>query len=140
VLDPQAFDPASILEVFAVQRFTMAFQSRRDEERVIPRQRYFAAIRKASVESAGEECICEPGSEYGDQILLSFGYAHRLSKTPPGNIEEFLNDLIAYDSLPPYRLRRERVALAIWPWQAPSCQITYTNRFVSRKNLPLIDY
>ena len=127
ILDPQTFNLPTMLEIFAVERFALAFESRCDDDRVVPRQAAFPCYPQSLNKERRRGVDCQQGTEYRDQILFGFGYAHGLRKAPKGNIEEFLYDLIAYDSLPTYLPRLEPIGPPSWPWQARPCQ-TRTRR------------
>ncbi len=42
---------------------------------------------------------CEQRAEHSDQVLPSLSHIHGLGEAAESDIEEFLDDLIAYDSL-----------------------------------------
>ena len=100
ILDPQAFNLSSMLEVLAIKRFALTFSS--------AAATIIESYQAQPVLSRDPQCFnikgrrrvdCQKRSEYCDQILFGFRHAHRLRKASQGNIEEFLHHLVANDSL-----------------------------------------
>jgi len=99
ILDPQVFNLPSVLEVFAVELLASAFQSRRDDQRVIPRQSVFLRDSQCFEIDRGRRMDGEHWTEHGDQVLFRLRHAHGLREPPQSHAKELLHDLVADDAL-----------------------------------------
>src|SRR5712672_4467581 len=99
VFDAQTFNLLPVLKVFAVKSIALAFQSRRDDKRVIPRYSVFLPDPQGCKINSGRGMHRQQRTEHRNQVLLRFGYTHGFSEAPESDTEEFLHDLIADNSL-----------------------------------------
>jgi hypothetical protein len=108
ILSPHILNLPAMLEVLAevlaIEPLAAALQSRGDDERVIPRPAVSVCDRQTFKIKGGSRMLSQQRAEHGREVPLGLGHAHRFSKPPERNIEEFFNHLVACDSLKSYRL------------------------------------
>jgi len=106
VCDLEVSEALTVLEVLSVETIAPRLESTGYDQRVVPGKPALGVeMQCLRIQYLGR-MDSEQRVKDRAQILISLRWLHRLGEPPQGHIEEFLDDLIADDSL----LRRQRVA------------------------------